>query len=326
MNMLKQVLGSVALLLVVAAAGAAEPVNAPPAADDVLTVRELVSRLTAHGVTPEGIARHFGKPVAELGEDDIPRLQQGLDRLRAKKEQGVPADISDFAQEQRQVKANIELWQDRVQKKLQQVDRIVSGLDLRQIESQKMAVDSLLEVLNQLDEEARSIVSAHQQVKPDLKLYREALLKAPAVFRKIADGLDKKASERQAGLIKTGYADFASEARKLAANYESQAAGVGGLEAELAQKMALVYESQQFIADVRELLKAIPTSHGIETQKFVERLNVYISVLRQAIDAMKGAADRISEPQSPTTDPGRGVPLTRTDDGARPAWRKRPAG
>ena len=322
---LKNVLGSVALLLVVSAASAAEPAEAP-AAGDVATVRELVSRLAAHGVTPEGIARHFGKPVAELGEEDIPRLQQGLDRLRAKKSQGAATDDSDFAQEKRQVKANIELWETRVRSKLEQVDRIVSGMDLRRIEPQKMAVDSLLEVLNQLDEEARSIVSAHQQVQPDLKLYREALLKAPAVFRKIAEGLDKKAGERKAGLIKTGYADFASEARKMATKFESQAAGIGGLEGELAQKMALVYESQQFIADVRELLKAVPTSHGIETEKFVARLNVYISVLRQAIDTMKGAADRIGEPQSPTPEPGPQVPLTRTDDAARPVWRKRAAG
>jgi hypothetical protein len=295
-------------------------------------VRELVSRLMAHGVTEEGIVRHFGKSVSQLGDEDIPRLQQGLERVRAKKAGGGDAavetgDVSDFAQEKRQVKANIELWETRVRTKLEQVDKIVGGLDMRQIQSQKLAVDGLLEVLDRLDEEARSIISAHQQVQPDLKLYREALLKAPAVFRKIADNLEKQATERKAGLIKTGYADFASEARKLAAKYESQAAGIGGLEGELVQKMAVVHESRQFIADVRELLKAIPTSHGIETEKFVARLNIYISVLRQAIDTMKGAADKIGEPpsQSPTPQPPRPEPLTRSDSGAVPLWRKRPA-
>lgn len=210
---------------------------------------------------------------------------------------------------ERQVKDNIELWENRVRAKLQQVDRIVGGLDLRQIQAQKMAVDSLIEVLDQLDEEARSIISAHQQVQPDLKLYREALLKAPSVFQRIADNLEKRASDHKSTLLKTGYADFATEARKLAAKYEAQAAGVGDLEADVAKKMAVVQESREFISDVRELLKAIPASHGIETEKLVTRLNTYITVLRQAIEAMKGAAGKIGEPQSPTPEPKQ-VPLS----------------
>lgn len=300
-------MAGVVVMLMASTVIAAEPTRA--VVEDTPTARELVRRLVAHGVTVEGIEKHFGKTVTELGDGDIPRLQQGLEKLRAKIAPQPTGGDPDFAGEKQQVRANVELWENRVRAKLQQVDRIVTGLDLRQIKTQKMAVDSLIDVLNQLDEEARSIIAAHEQVKPDLKLYREALLKAPGVFKKIADNLDKRATENKSTLIKTGYAEFASEARKLAARYEAQAAGVENLEVEVAKQMAVVQESREFISDVRELLRAIPASHGIETQKLVERLNVYIDVLHEAIEAMKGAANRIGEPQSPTQEP-KPVPLT----------------
>ena len=49
-----------------------------------------------------------------------------------------------------------------------------------------------------------SIIAAHQQVQPDLKLYREALLKAPAVFRRIAETMEKRAGEHKTKFIKGG--------------------------------------------------------------------------------------------------------------------------
>lgn len=288
------------------------PQAATPATEETSTIRELVGRLGVHGVATETIEKRFGKPVAELNEGDIPRLQQGLEKLRAKIDPQSDGGDADFAGQKRQTRANIELWETRVRAKLSQVDRIVSGLDLRQIQVQKMTVDSLIAVLDQLDEEARSIIAANEQVQPDLRLYKEALLKAPGVFRTIATNFEHKATEHKSALLKAAYADFGAESRKLATKYEAQAAGIGSLEGELSKKIAVVQESREFIADVRELLKAVPASHGIQTQKLVERLNVYIDVLRQAIDSIKGAAGRIGEPQSPSSEEPRTVPLTRT--------------
>ena len=64
-------------IAVASAAGAAEPKAAKTDADNVSTAREFVSRLVAHGVTAEAIEKSFGKPVAELSDEDAPGYNAG---------------------------------------------------------------------------------------------------------------------------------------------------------------------------------------------------------------------------------------------------------
>ena len=227
---------------------------------------------------------------------------------------GQSRDGAGFAERKEEVRASIELWEQRVRRKLEQIDQILQGLDLQQIQAQKIAVDTLIEILNDLDEEALAIIAAHDQVGPDLKLYREALLQAPDVFQRIAEDLEARATDKKSTFLKEAYADFAAEARKLAGAYEAKAAGIGGLESEVAKKMEFVHESREFILDVRGFLEAIPADHGLETERLIARINQYIEVFQDAINAIKGVADKIGEQPQPTTpDPARAepAPLTR---------------
>lgn len=265
-------------------------------------------------------------------EPDVTKLTQRLPKevLRsdtpAAPPTSAPAKIAEpnLAQRKEEVRANIELWEDRVRTKLQQIDQILAGLDLEQIQSRSIAVRKLCEILDDLDEEALAIIDAHTQVGPDLKLYRQALLQAPDVFRRIAEDLDKRATEKKSTFIKEAYADFAAEARNLATSYETKAGAIDTLQNEIDKKMEFVVESREFITDVRGFLRAIPTDHGLETETLINRINAYIQVFQEAIDAMKGVADSIGGQPQPTapTDAPEAAPITHVD---HQPWSTQPA-
>lgn len=215
-----------------------------------------------------------------------------------------PEKTVDSERHSQDVKENIELFQERIQRKLQKIDTILKGLDLRKVEAQKVTVEALREILDDLDSEAKAILEADSQVRPDLKLYRKALLAAPEVFRSIADGFDKRAETAKSKQIREGYLDFAMEARKHADSYTQRAKDVEGMEAAIEKQLEFVTESRDFILEVNGFLAAVPTSSGIETQKFVARINEYISAFESAISAIKKVSDKISEqPRTPTPDP-----------------------
>lgn len=206
-----------------------------------------------------------------------------------------------FAQEKESVRANIELWESRIRTKMADVDQVLKGLDVKKIEGQRIAIGAIDELLQAIDEEAQAILEAQERVAPDLKLYRQALLKAPDVFRQCAAKLDERAEGRKSMLLKEAYADFAAEARKLAGVYEAKAKSIDALEASIAQKMEFVVESREFIQDARELLAAIPTDNGLQTEKMVARLNKYLEVFQEAIKTIRGVTEQIGD--SPTAEP-----------------------
>jgi ribosomal protein L10 len=227
----------------------------------------------------------------------------------------------DFGDRKAAMRANIELWEDRVEAKIEKLVKSLQGLDLKKIQNQKITVDELQSILDELDEEAQAILNAHGQLGPDLKNLREALSKAPAVFRAIGEKLAKRASETKSQELKEAYADFASEAQALAVTYEKRSAGAGNLDKDLAKKMELVKDSRVFITDVREFLDAVPTTHGIPTEKLIERINKYIAVFEDTIRTIKGVSERIGEEESPSRGPTKtpkDPPLTRTSPRAEP--------
>lgn len=218
----------------------------------------------------------------------------------------------DFRDRKEEVRANIELWEGRVRKKVEQIDRILEGIDIHKIEGQKIAKSAISELLDDVDQEANEILEAHTRVGPDLRLYRQALDKAAPVFREIANGLDGKATLNKSTILKEAYADLATQARTLATSYEAKAKDIDGLEAGIAKKIEFVRESRVFISDVRELLDAIPADHGLQTEKLVQRLNQYIQGFEEAVKAIKGVADKIGGEARPATpDPGKAKPLSR---------------
>src|SRR5262249_1320555 len=95
--------------------------------------------------------------------------------------------------------------------------------------------------------------------------------------------------------IREGYLDFAAEARRHAASYTQRAQDIDGLEAAIQKQLEFVVESRQFIMDVRGFLAAVPANSGIETEKFIARINEYIAAFESAIQAIKGVSEKIGE-------------------------------
>jgi hypothetical protein len=201
------------------------------------------------------------------------------------------------------VKTNIELWEQRVNQKMEHINQILKGVDLRTLEGQKLAKEAMIELLDDLADQAGAIIAAHGELGPDLRLYREALLKAPEVFGKISEKMAAKANTTASPLLKAAYADLSSEARQLGSTFGQRAKSVDGVEREMSEKMSLVYESQVFISDARELLNAIPTDHGFESEKLLNQLNKYISTMQDAINALKGVTKKIGEDGKPSSKP-----------------------
>lgn len=204
-----------------------------------------------------------------------------------------------------EVKDNIELFQARIQRKMEKIEKILTGLDLRKIEAQKVAVDELREMLDELDAEAGAILEADAQVRPDLKKYRESLLEAPGVFVKIADGFDRRAEAVRSRTLKEAYADFSAEARKHAGTYTKRAKDVEELEKAIQKQLEFVVESREFISDMRGFLAAVPANSGLATERWVARINEYIAAFESAIKAIKGVSEKIAEP-APSADPAGG--------------------
>lgn len=218
--------------------------------------------------------------------------------------QEIPADktrvtqVSEALPTPEEVKIKVDVWRERVRKRLEDIDRLSKTLDMKKVSSQKLAVEELQALLTDLDEEAKLIIEAHTGFEPDFRIYRQALQSAPAVFEQKAVELESRAASKKSSQLQEAYADFASHARKLARSFADQAQGLDGVEVEVAKRIEFVRESREFISDVQGLLAAIPTQGGVETERLVTRINQYTDGLVQAINAMRGIADKIGEPSS----------------------------
>lgn len=198
----------------------------------------------------------------------------------------------------REIKVTIEGWQDRVRKRLSAIDKLSSTLDLKKVQSQRVVSTELLEMIQDLDEEAGAIIGAYESLGPDLEFYRKALLQAPPAFEKIAKDLEKAATGKRSVALQQTYSDFATQSRKLATHYSEQANGITGLETQIEEKIGFVRESREFFTDVRKLLEAIPSESGFNTEKLVDRMNNYIDVFQKAIDAMRNVGEKITSKET----------------------------
>lgn len=67
-------------------------------------------------------------------------------------------------------------------------------------------------------------------------------------------------------------------------------------------------ESRELVKDVADLLAAIPAENGLETGKFVARLNGYREVFEQTLKAILDITKKIGESQSQTKSSKAGHP------------------
>lgn len=211
-----------------------------------------------------------------------------------------PAPV-DPIEQSRKIKANLEMWPQRVRDRLTEANTRLKGLDFQQIKTQRLFASDFMEILEDLDEEASALQDSFSKVTTDLVLYREAVAQAPASFRALATAFEQKATENDDESLKIHYADFSAVSRSLATRYEAKHKTLLTLEKNLADKMAFVTKSRKFILDVREFISTIPsTEEGLEVERFVERLNTFVTVFQESIQMLKGLSDQVGkEPTSP---------------------------
>ena len=203
-----------------------------------------------------------------------------------------------FEQKKLAVKSRVETWEARVNKKLEKLNQLAQT-DLHPLKTQRVAVDEARELLTEMDQEASAILQAWDESQTDLRMYRQALAQAPAIFERIGNELEKKAETVHSRELAGAYADFAGSARKLAASYVDRSKHMDGLELKLVDWTKFVAESRQFSRDVGALLDAIPaTAEGVKIEALVDRINRYIEKYRAMLDSLKGVCDKIGESSS----------------------------
>jgi hypothetical protein len=203
-------------------------------------------------------------------------------------------------EESRKVKANIDLWSQRIHGKLAEVKKRLDALDLHEIDSERVFVDDFAEILDDLDGEARAIEQAWSTVRGEYGLWREALAKAPDSYRAVAAMFESKAAEHDDASLKLHYADFAAVAHKFAKRYENKSSQAAEGQLQLERQMVFVGRSRELIRDITSLLETVPaTDEGVEVAIFCRRVNEYIKVFETSVKMLKGMADQLGEDEEP---------------------------
>lgn len=217
---------------------------------------------------------------------------------------GAAVERRDAMEKGREIKANVDLWGERVRRKCLETEKVLQGLDLRKVNGQRIAKQQLIDLLDELDLEAAQILDAHSSVITDLRMYRKALAAAPATLDAMAVEFERRAEGVQNEHLKASYADFSAMVRKMARGYESRSKSMDGTEANMEKQIGFVRESRTFIQDVKELLDGLPTENGLETEKWVERVNTYIESFQKVVHLIKETGTKIGEePTAPTRVP-----------------------
>jgi hypothetical protein len=210
------------------------------------------------------------------------------------------AGHSQILQQSHKIKANLELWPERVRAKLDAVKLQLDSLDLKQIESQRLLVGDFEELLDLVDEEAGAIEEAWASVKGEFSLWRDAVSQAPESFQAVASVFEAKAADVDDATLKLHYADFASASRSLAKKYEEKSSAMATQQREIERQMAFVGKSREFIKDVKSFLAAVPaTEEGVEVEVFCKRLNAYIKAFQTSVELLKGMATQLGDEKQP---------------------------
>lgn len=208
---------------------------------------------------------------------------------------------ADLLEQSRKVKSNLDLWPTRVKGKLQEVSRQLETFDVREITSQRIALDDFAELLDMIDEGAAAIEESWADVKGEFALWRDAVTKAPDSFRALSSMYEATAAGEDDETLKLHYADLASASRKLAEYYEKQSRELDGQQQEIQRKVAYVGRSRTYIKRVKEFLATVPaTAEGADVQAFCQRLNEYIKAFHESVGLFKGLADKLSQGQKPS--------------------------
>jgi hypothetical protein len=202
------------------------------------------------------------------------------------------------------VKTDLEVWSAKMRNSLDDVKRLESKLDLREIDATKIVLDSFRPVLSDVRAEAEAILAAHDKFVTDFRLYREAVKQAPPAFDAVSREFEKKAREETDEFLKAEYADFAKSAKALVKTYGRKLGELDQQAADIGKMVTFVERSIRFVDDVQRFLDVIPaTNEGAEVQKYVKRLNAYIRGFQETFRLLKGVVDKMAEPQ-PTPSPG----------------------
>jgi hypothetical protein len=204
----------------------------------------------------------------------------------------------------RAVKTDLEVWSAKMRRSLDDVKRLESKLDLREVDASKIVLDSFRTILSDVRVEAEAILAAHDKFVTDFKLYREAVKQAPSAFEGVSQEFERKAREETDEFLKQEYGEFAKSAKALSKTYRGKLDELDQQAFAIGKMVIFVERSIRFVDDVRRFLDVIPaTSEGAEVQKYVKRLNSYIRNFQETFRLLKTAADKMAEPEA-TPSPG----------------------
>jgi hypothetical protein len=117
-----------------------------------------------------------------------------------------PSTVVDPIEQSRKIRANLEMWPDRVHRRLAEAEQRLKGIDLREIQGPVLLAQDFEEILSDLDEEAAAIQDAFGKITTDLTLYQEAVAQAPASFRAVGAAFEKKAADCDDPVLMEHYA------------------------------------------------------------------------------------------------------------------------
>ncbi len=211
-------------------------------------------------------------------------------------------------------KATLDAWQHRVVAQQDELNSILdqlnlNQLDLSQLETESLAKDKMSDLLELLDDEAKSLETVFESIGPDLMHYRKAIDAAPKTYSDYATQLDEFATGERDPVMQGLYADFASSARKLSKHYVERGKDVDELADKIEEHMKTVASSRLFITRIQKFISIIPDDYGPASEQFAKRLDHYVKTFREAATTVRSVSDRLAAPsKTKGTKSNRAVP------------------
>lgn len=206
-------------------------------------------------------------------------------------------------------KREIEVWRERIRKRVETLSKLPDPSGLGKLPERKLAVQEMIELVDDLSDEAKAILDVAEGLNTDLAIYRQSLLRAPPMFAQWSERFEQKAGEVKSAELREAYADYAGMARSMGQGYAQQAVDLEKQEGEIHRRVEFVKEAKVMLGDVRELLQSIPSQGGEETARLLQRIETYADAFRQSIQAMRGVADKCANPNAVPPRAGIGRPL-----------------
>lgn len=189
---------------------------------------------------------------------------------------------------------------------LKEIEEAVKDIEPGNFTKERRALDGFKKVIPLLKERSAWLIDHQQEFAKHMDLYKAALQKTPAAFRRASEVYARFAAQEGDLFFKEQYLDMANRSKKLATAMEARAKAVEGAQSEVAQKLKFVERSVVFLNRLEEFLAIYDPAGGknAEVDQYIRGLDAYISQFHKSINAFRQLSDRIQN-GTPTQFPER---------------------